>query len=940
MPTPVAVEYTDVVFPSPPVVCRDYAHTVQEGLCLEDQRWTPVPEGYDLAARRARIAASYYAEQGELDPLNLPPPEAWWLELTGGSTERDRLVLTSDSDPGSDSDSSSVPDVRPEFSDAVVDSSDFSDVPLASSPELPSVPRPRTFVVDPPELPEASPTSSVPRTSVADPPELPEALPAGPPELSEAPDSVHRRPFRAFSRAVSSTSPACRGPWTNWYTVDLLPAAAIASDPASSAADLEAANALLVLADPEEADVFVPHTPTPPHDLMQDHWESVDPEAEALMFEPLSEEGSTVDQQDADASVESVDSDTDDPNLEPPLDPREEDMDFFNQEGADAFVPRSPPPSSGDDGDSNSADQEDADTSVPRSPRSEPTPAPCDEEDSAPVYGGREDSDDFVPRPPCSEDADDEEDMDSFEPEGTEDHVPRPTASSRDYLPSDRGLPYVPGYSSDSGSESDSPASDSPPELVSLTESDSTSESDVEDVDVAPGPPPPSRDQGQGPSDPDGADAPFPRPLVLQPSHMPSAAIVDAFRRAGLNRPPRRLARDPSPSDLIPDSPPSAAIVTPDSDLVPELLPGPAPNLRRFLEHDSPPELVSPGHTPRRFASGNPPSTVGLRPRRGFQEIFGGIPEAGAIGNLPINQQRRDRPIYGPGFLEVQNAPRESDLLFDPTQPQRRWDPASARPNPSSQPIQGAPVPGGPPPYWCVRVDQIQGIDRANVAPEVAGANALPAGASALPTEHVHPGVNVLETMSGAATNQAAGASALSWGDVVTSPTPNLPSYRAETTPPPPYSPEDRPPPYSLEPPSLGPPDYLTNAINNLNRALRYSAGIERTRPDHGSRLLGLELVEPSLSVPQYRALRDEVLTAPLWHADGPRQLRAGQPIRRLSLRAVVLNNGDYGARLESIVDYRDARLEMDLDSDAIPDYRDARIEMIRDSDPQMDEVE
>lgn len=635
--------------------------------------------------------------------------------------------------------------------------------------------------------------------------------------------------------------------------MDLLPAAAIASDAASSAADLEVADALLALAHPDgaaaplprtpvppqDADVPVPLAPIPPHDLMQDHWESVD-------------------------------SDADDTALEPPLDPREEDMDFFNQEGADAFAPQSP----------------------------------------------------------YSEDADDEEDM---EPEGADDHAPRPTASSRDYLPFDRDLPYNPGSSSDSGSESDSPASDSPPELVSLTESDSASESDSEDVDVAPGPPPPSRGRGdQDPSDPDGTDAPFPRPLALQPSHMPSAAIVEAFRRAGFHRPPRRLARDRSPSDP-----------TPDSDSVPELITGPARNSRRFLEDDTPPDLVSPGeYIPRRFASGNPPSTFDPRPRRGFQDIFGGEPEAGVIGNQPLNQQRRDRPVYGPGFLEVHSAPREPDHLFDPTQPQRRWDPAhspirnsSVRSNPSSEPAQGAPVPGGPPPYWHVRVDEIQGITRANAAPETAGA-------SALPTEHVSPGVNVLETMGGAVTGQVAGASSLSWGDTLTSPTPNLPSYRAETTPPPPYSPEDRPPPYSLEPPSLEPPDYLTNAINNLNRALRYSAGIEQTRPDRGSRLLGLEIVQPSLSIPQYRALRDEVLTAPLWHADGPRQLRAGQPIRRLSLRAVVMSGGDYGARLESVVDYRDARLEMDLDSDAVPDYSDARIEMIRDSDAQMDEVE
>jgi len=130
---------------------------------------------------------------------------------------------------------------------------------------------------------------------------------------------------------------------------------------------------------------------------------------------------------------------------------------------------------------------------------------------------------------------------------------------------------------------------------------------------------------------------------------------------------------------------------------------------------------------------------------------------------------------------------------------------------------------------------------------------------------------------------------------------------------------------------AFGPPAYLINAVDNLNAALRYSAGIANIRPDRGSRLLGLEIVEPSLSVPQFRALREEILAAPLWHRNGPRLVRARQPVRRMALKVDLTDDGDYGVVLESTVDYRGARSEMFLDFSAALD-RDGYVEIAPDS--------
>lgn len=109
---------------------------------------------------------------------------------------------------------------------------------------------------------------------------------------------------------------------------------------------------------------------------------------------------------------------------------------------------------------------------------------------------------------------------------------------------------------------------------------------------------------------------------------------------------------------------------------------------------------------------------------------------------------------------------------------------------------------------------------------------------------------------------------------------------------------------HSFRPAPSEPPGHLIDAISNLNQALRHSSGISGTRPDRDARLSGLEIVQPSLSVSQFRAIRFEVLSAPHWHSDGPRLLPAGQPIRRICLRIAQMDGGDYGARLENIVDY------------------------------------
>lgn len=334
---------------------------------------------------------------------------------------------------------------------------------------------------------------------------------------------------------------------------------------------------------------------------------------------------------------------------------------------------------------------------------------------------------------------------------------------------------------------------------------------------------------------------------------------------------------------------------------------------------------------------GSTPEPRVLIQPRALPELSGEIQEDSPAADQFGGGPRTTSPVYGSGFLEVHRAPRGPDLAFDPTLPQRRWSPALspirdflARPVPSTESNNDAPVPSGPPPYWSLCADE-------------QGAN----GASALPGPDC--------------------------------PTPVLPPYRAETTPPPPYTPEVRPPPYSLglpdpEFPRLGPnpgpgsefPSYLIEAVNNLNAALRYSAGISQTRPDQSSRLLSLAVVQPSLSVPHFRALRREVLSAPHWaratgadlylgHSEtlhalfgldafelalgtGLNPRHADRPTRRLSVRALLVGD-DYGVRLEIVLDYYDARLQMVLNSIVGPDlsapmeFDDARLDLYLDSD-------
>lgn len=106
--------------------------------------------------------------------------------------------------------------------------------------------------------------------------------------------------------------------------------------------------------------------------------------------------------------------------------------------------------------------------------------------------------------------------------------------------------------------------------------------------------------------------------------------------------------------------------------------------------------------------------------------------------------------------------------------------------------------------------------------------------------------------------------------------------------------------------PGAEPPSHLIDAIDILNAALRYISGLAPVRPELDSRLSSLEVVQSSLSASQYRALRDEVISSPLWRGGAPLLLPAGQPKRRFFLRAVVTRGGDHGACLESIVDYRE----------------------------------
>lgn len=120
----------------------------------------------------------------------------------------------------------------------------------------------------------------------------------------------------------------------------------------------------------------------------------------------------------------------------------------------------------------------------------------------------------------------------------------------------------------------------------------------------------------------------------------------------------------------------------------------------------------------------------------------------------------------------------------------------------------------------------------------------------------------------------------------------------------------------------LEPPRYLVDAVNNLNAALRHVAGLAPIHlnrdfgilspglfqpnvpvPDRDLRLFSLEAVRPSLSIHQFRALREEVLFSPFWYGNHSCLSRHGQPIRCFFLRVVPLKGDRYGARLYNVVE-------------------------------------
>lgn len=135
------------------------------------------------------------------------------------------------------------------------------------------------------------------------------------------------------------------------------------------------------------------------------------------------------------------------------------------------------------------------------------------------------------------------------------------------------------------------------------------------------------------------------------------------------------------------------------------------------------------------------------------------------------------------------------------------------------------------------------------------------------------------------------------------------------------------------------PPAHLIDAIDVLNSALRYISGLAPARPELDARLSSLDIVQPSLSTTQFLALRDEVVSSPLWRGDAPFLLPAGQPKRRFFLRAVVTHGGDHGACLESIVDYREPFEAVfdpepfETESDPVTTDRDDSADELSDSD-------
>lgn len=341
------------------------------------------------------------------------------------------------------------------------------------------------------------------------------------------------------------------------------------------------------------------------------------------------------------------------------------------------------------------------------------------------------------------------------------------------------------------------------------------------------------------------------------------------------------------------------------------------------------PGIFSPGPivlASRPFVSGDPPSAFEPRPSPSLLEFYGCTPDDGNIAESLSRETRRTRPVYGPGFLEARRGPLEPDFSFDPTSPPR-WNPtfSSIRDIVSSDSRE---APHGPlaavdtRPHWMRRVDEIQAVgrrtlDRASwlrvpwvgerrsydpsfeLQPLRSGSGVMPrflrdgAPVPSGPPPYQSIQFDAIQNADGVV---ARGAAAIS--------TPDLPPYCEESMPPPPYTREDPPPSY-LE---NGPPSRLVNAVNNLNAALRYSAGLSQDQPDLISRLRSLEIVEPSLSVRQFHLLRGAVCSDPHWlHAAGaPGDFG---PTRRLYIRVVACGD-DHGVVLDNVVDDSEGRLD------------------------------
>lgn len=368
------------------------------------------------------------------------------------------------------------------------------------------------------------------------------------------------------------------------------------------------------------------------------------------------------------------------------------------------------------------------------------------------------------------------------------------------------------------------------------------------------------------------------------------------------------------------------------------------------------------------IASGDPTGDFGLRPLPRLTGYFGRDPDEDNTAERLSRESRRNRPIYGPGFLEAHPEPQEPDHAFDPTSP-ARWNPAFSPIRDFAIRSLDAPFDSGhgdpeTADYWPRR--RYVG-DTRNVGPApnrlqvpwaitrtesnfpgcnsgmARGSSARPRGGAPVLRLNPRPESQIVyepplpgsesRTTRGLPTRQRDGAPvpggpppyqshpsdsqivnrAIATEGPGTAPTPYLPPYRAETVPPPPYSPEILPPPY----PDNAPPSRLADVIDTLNAALRYGAGITQIRPDLSSRLASLAIARLTLPVWQFRFLREAVCSAPRWlHAEAP---TVPWPIRRLSVRADVLGD-DYVLRLESILESNDGHRVTAPDDEVLMD--------------------